>query len=59
MAVSITKFGTNDHTLILNLGTQEIELRHLSDLEIAALRAAFPATENVTDTTGEVIINGN
>ena len=56
MALSLTKFNTADHTVTVNLGTQEVQLRHISDLQIAALRTSFPALENVADTTGEVII---
>lgn len=56
MAISITRFDANDHTVMVNLGTQEVRLRHLSDPQIVALRAAVPSVENVPDLTGEPVI---
>ena len=52
MAVSLTRFDKNDHTATINLGTQEMQLRHLSDQQISAFRANFPSLENVPDLTG-------
>ena len=55
MAISLTKFEPNDHTMTLNLGVSEVRLRHLSDDQIVAIRTAFPALENGIDATNEAI----
>ena len=55
MAISLTKFEPNDHTMTVNLGTVEVRLRHLSDDQIVAIRSAFPTLENGIDATNETI----
>lgn len=49
---SVTTYSVSEHTLTLNLGTQELLFRHLSDVQISSLRQSVPASEEVNDTTG-------
>lgn len=56
MALSLTRFDSNEHTMTINLGVTEIRVRHLADIQISALRTNFPALEGAQDTTGEPLI---
>lgn len=58
MAISVTSYEKNEHSVLLNIGTQELRLRHLSDVQINALNLATPSSENAQDTTGEPVSIG-
>ena len=49
---AVTTYSVNEHTLTLNLGTQELLFRHLSDVQISSLRQIVSSSENANDTTG-------
>lgn len=49
---NVITFSTFEHTVTLRMPSQELVIRHLSDLQIASLRQSVPASEEATDTTG-------
>lgn len=56
--ITVTTFSAVEHSITINLGTIELLLRHLSDVNISAIRVSS-GTENAQDTTGLPVIISN